>query len=666
MFCPWTPTENAAEINNKTRQDIVDMMGPKKKASVFGARMICEQSSMRFTPEQEAALQSEDHVVIDAPPGTGKTRILIEFARRAIERDQRVVALAYNTELAAELEADLRDQELGDVQCYTFHGMCSQRAQLARDDDDLENIVESIEAGDVEYDPVEADVLMLDEAQDVTALHLRLIAAIIARPVQRLIVVGDPRQRLYDYGVHPALTHQFETPDTTFGAIAAPKPWTRHKFTTSHRITPGMTRLVHTMFGLDLASAKTAPGHVVLHACGPWDLGHTILDIVRDSPIDDTVVMAASKTGNAPLRTAVNHLSESGIPLFVQGVDPPDTTTRRGKLRISSYHAAKGSEFDVAIVVAPSARWDHVTRNSNAMYVALTRARKKLHIVALRGDVDIEFVDAVRASGARVENALTPAECATPLPRPQRFVGQRPVRVAILARTRTRCRAVTPGYYTCTPREGSVHALAALCNVEYTRTGRVRAVDDALDPPRLPREQVDDAIRAGHMGRFVAPTARMNALLAPDLRKALRDAYASKRGVEDWCTCACGVRAWNAYQHAMRQLLPARDWADANLHTRYCELIQDVIVELDAQFDVRLRRVVDGVVHHRRVHASTATSAYHIVSDKIGAADRDDATVRAALHPSGFCTLVSLETGQIDDVRVDDETRNEILNLARL
>ena len=649
------------------------------------------------TSDQVDALDaiSYSHVLIDAPPGTGKSFVVVEACRRASLDGKTCLVVAYNTELAAELLQHLTDAGLDDVQCHTFHGLCTHCVGLARDDDALESWVDGLETTEIAVShTVAADFLIIDEAQDITRLHVRLLSALFGSGRRsRLLVVGDPRQRLYDFGTNPSLSTQFDEPELVFASLADTElPWTMHRFTSSHRITPCMARTVSCVFGYDIVSAKPSPSvvSVHLHPTSAWSIADVVRDIVigENIPLDRIFLLAASKHGNAPLRTAVNKLSEDGMPIFVQGVDAADPRVRRGKLRVSSFHAAKGGECDVCIVLAPSASRDmHVSTTSNALYVALTRARRSLHVVAMRGDVDIDLVDALRASGAHVHSPLTLHDCVSSTP-PVLETRHVPVVELRTARSAAHIDAIlrvdsisAPDVEASTPPvvetvSGSsdvsaLYARGALAALEMRRTGRVRVVDDVLEPPRLTREDAKAAIRCGHHGRFVSPQVRDDVLLAPDLRVMLRKAYtrlttgdSSATCALDACTCAAATLAWSNFQHVMRQTLGgSTSWVDSKKLDRIIDLVS-AHVPPGAQFDVRLRRQVDDVLYHARATASHPERAVHVVWDDVTPTERAHAGVLASMHPSGCCALISVSTGMVDYVYVQDASRDDVILFA--
>lgn len=680
------------------------------------------------TDEQAAILDdwtAGRNVRVQAPPGTGKTWLILEAARAALSSDDaKVLVLAYNTELAADVSAKLVERGMDPaVSCHTFHGLCTHHIALAADDRSLERCIAGARAGSLPVSRLAATHVLVDEAQDLNALHVSLLSLVLdaSSDVNRqYLVVGDAHQMLYDYGEWPATGEVLRDCARHFASL---RPWRHHALTASRRVAHGMARLVDAHFGTGLRSVHApGPDHSVhVHACGKWSIGPVVEAIVRDAGCDphDVSILAATKTSNAPLTAALNHLSSKGVPIYVHGVDGAHADVRSGKVRVSSFHAAKGTECDTAVVLVPPSARD------NPLYVALTRARRALHLVVVRDEADprlcrtlaalgcddeVASDDAPRYRGAGAKTAvakaaLMPDEALEAQSQAQRHLGASRgstahFRSVALDRTRSDrgvhkyvsvvpspqeadaddveedaaapttddapLSDLAPAVVTDSGRAESVadvYLRAVLCKIEHERRGgRVRAMEDCIAPARVSADRQAAAISCGHQGRLVSPFVPDGSLLADDLRTLALDAYRRAASPSDWCTVAAAALSWNGYHHRMRQLVPADAWVDdAVFDAAYAAArshLDRVVGTLS--FDVRLTSEVsydDGdadaapapkrrLALHARAHAcSNADGAFHFVWSAPSAADHDDAGIRAILHPTGTCRLVSLSLG---------------------
>lgn len=85
---------------------------------------------LQLTPEQTDCLRRigrEHRFVVTGFPGTGKTLLLIEYARSLSESGQRVLILTYNFLLSKYLEGELRNFN---VEVCTFHEQCRRAAEV--------------------------------------------------------------------------------------------------------------------------------------------------------------------------------------------------------------------------------------------------------------------------------------------------------------------------------------------------------------------------------------------------------------------------------------------------------------------------------------------------------------------------------------------------------
>ena len=141
-----------------------------------------------------SALREGYNCVVEAVPGGVKTTLLIA----ATEISPLSLVLTYNNRLCAMLKAVMNDEN---VTCMTFHALCARHLGTCRDDEQMSIWVEQLERGDIKPAPqVPAyDLLLLDEAQDIRSLYVRLLKGLGLLKTTQKIVVGDEHQLLYDF-----------------------------------------------------------------------------------------------------------------------------------------------------------------------------------------------------------------------------------------------------------------------------------------------------------------------------------------------------------------------------------------------------------------------------------------------------------------------------------
>lgn len=646
-----------------------------------------------LTAQQQRAVDdfaAQRNVRVRAVPGAGKTRVLVDACRRF--SDGLCIILAYNHDLCEETKKKLQAAELSDrVMCYTFHGLCCACLAPAYDDQQLLDAIDEAERGAL---PVEKRLhvrgVLIDEAQDFRRTFLRLMRLVLVPdPSTVFMVVGDTRQMLYDYDDEdPAELTYLEEPERHFAWSTF--PWASVEFTISHRLTTEAAALVSRMFDCRVESAGHAstPHPIVVRTMNMWKAGSYLLDVVTRAcgvELEDVVVLVEKRRGNAPLCATINYLNERGMSVYVHGLDGADARVRHRKLCFSSWHASKGTERRVVVVLG--LRGDC---KRNPSFVALTRSCEQLYVVQDEQMVHPELLRALAqlpAGAVRVDEATrrllpeyadaeTVAHVENRAPRPRQKLraldAWRPsgsgrwmrdhivsehVRGAPPAPADAASAARDDGDDGVVALPGrnfedvsGLYLAACLLRLEHERTGRVKVVEDMLQPTRLAYEKKQAHIVDGNDARTVSPNVPERALLPSDLAKLLREAVerAAKTG-RDWVTIAAAASAWNSYHHSMRQRVPF-DWVDEDVVERGFAAAAGGCAGGDGdaapEFDTVVhRQLPDGQVVHARCHALSPTSVYHFVwADEIQPAHLNEAAVRAALAARA-AVVVNAKTG---------------------
>ena len=213
--------------------------------------------------------------------------------------------------------------------------------------------------------------VILDEAQDVNDLHLRVVRSTLDLGTDpQFAVLGDRAQLLYDYGEFPA---NVEVIDAPWAHLSSPREWQEIELDLTHRLSPSMAAVVSHLFEKPMTSARPtlssrAPP-VMVHCCSKWDLAPLLYRLVGDD-VSDVVIHVSTRRGNAPLMRAVNHMSAIGVPIYFSS-SGSDARLQEGKLKISTWHASKGTEVRRNIVLVPR------RCEKNPLFVALTRGVRR-------------------------------------------------------------------------------------------------------------------------------------------------------------------------------------------------------------------------------------------------------------------------------------------------
>ena len=150
-------------------------------------------------------------IVVAAGPGSGKTRVLIhKLASLLLLEDvkhEQLLMLTFSRAAATEFKQRLVEL-IGGVANYvdikTFHAysfdLMGRVGNLEDSQDVVGRAAEMIAQGEVELSKIRKTVLVIDEAQDMSAEEFKLVQALMnANETMRVIAVGDDDQNIYEF-----------------------------------------------------------------------------------------------------------------------------------------------------------------------------------------------------------------------------------------------------------------------------------------------------------------------------------------------------------------------------------------------------------------------------------------------------------------------------------
>jgi len=151
------------------------------------------------------------YIVVAAGPGSGKTRVLVhKLASLLLLEDvkhEQLLMLTFSRAAATEFKKRLIDL-VGNAAYYvdikTFHSysfdLIGKQGNLDESKDVVRHAAEMIERHEVELTKIAKSVLVIDEAQDMSADDYRLVQALMRRNEEmRVIAVGDDDQNIYAF-----------------------------------------------------------------------------------------------------------------------------------------------------------------------------------------------------------------------------------------------------------------------------------------------------------------------------------------------------------------------------------------------------------------------------------------------------------------------------------
>lgn len=190
-------------FDSDRQNEIVQNVSPKKYNEIFG--------SLTETQQKIISDKESRFIVVPAGPGSGKTYVLVrKLASLILMEDiksEKLLMLTFSRAAASEFKKRLTEL-IGNAAKYveikTFHSYCfdilGQRGTLEKSEDIVKAATREITEKRVEISRITKSILVIDEAQDMSADEFALVEALIARNEDiRVIAVGDDDQNIYTF-----------------------------------------------------------------------------------------------------------------------------------------------------------------------------------------------------------------------------------------------------------------------------------------------------------------------------------------------------------------------------------------------------------------------------------------------------------------------------------
>ena len=356
------------------------------------------------------ATKTGDNVIVDAVAGTGKTTLILEIAKEL--SSQKVLQITYNKSLKFEVREKTKELNIENLTIHTYHSLavCYYSCKAHVDNEIKKLVMNNTEPC---RNIPEFDMLIIDEAQDMTLLYYQLMlkfAKDIGSQIQ-LLVLGDYMQGLYE----------FKGSDIRFLTLAE-TIWKQHpslrtdKFQKctmkmSYRITKQMSSFVNNvMLGKDRMDACRNDVPVQYIRNSRYNMERIVCAEINRlfdqgvKPSDIFILGPSVKGERSNIRKLENMLVERNIPCHVPMLENSDIDQRiiDGKIVFSTFHCVKGRQRKYVFVVGfDNSYFKYYARNlpreicPNTLYVACTRALKGLYVMesdTRREDRPLEFL----------------------------------------------------------------------------------------------------------------------------------------------------------------------------------------------------------------------------------------------------------------------------------
>ena len=344
-----------------------------------------------ITPSEEQRrfidlIGERQNVVGDCVAGSGKTTTVLMIAEHF--NDKSVLQITYNSQLKTEVRKKSESMEIQNLEVHTYHSLARRYYAKAGFDDKMIRKAMTLDIG---LNRPEFDIIVIDEAQDMTPLYYKLVKKFIEdliNPNLQIIVLGDKYQGIY----------QFKGADSRFLTLT-PKLWDREfadaTLSTSYRITKPIASFVNEcMLGNTRMNAARDGANVQYLRCDSFKVCKEVADRVCNlmkvhnlTPSDVFVLAGSVKSHRSPVHKLENEFVKRGIPCHYPTADDRvmDEDVIRGKAVFSSFHQAKGRERAIVVIYGFDAGYFKFYERvrsplecTETLYVATTRAKQHL------------------------------------------------------------------------------------------------------------------------------------------------------------------------------------------------------------------------------------------------------------------------------------------------
>lgn len=171
----WKQALSNPSLGHERMKALVDSLCPSFDGTpTWGNRVVWDREVwLRLTPEQSTVVNdvvAGRRLVVTGWPGTGKTLILIECARRLLQQGRSVLVLTFNALLAKHIQEQIGRNSL--LMVRTWHSFCGlsadsrSRAMIEVDRDWLDHrCLDDLSQGEQRGAVREFDAVLVDEAQ---------------------------------------------------------------------------------------------------------------------------------------------------------------------------------------------------------------------------------------------------------------------------------------------------------------------------------------------------------------------------------------------------------------------------------------------------------------------------------------------------------------------
>jgi hypothetical protein len=392
---------------------------------------------MLSTEQQQIITFAKDYnLIVNACAGSGKTTTIIYLAKEYPK--MKMLLLTYNKRLKLETRTKITNLEINNLDVHTYHSFCVKyyKKKCYTNNGIIKLLNEKCKT-QIAYN---FDLIIIDEAQDMTPLYYELVIKIInennskvsmskfihQKGEFRLCLLGDELQSIY--GFNGADARFLTMADKIF--TINNREWKKLTLSTSFRITNQMAHFVNKCLlkydKINTCKDGEKVKYIITDCFGTeGDSGikmsayNEISQLLKNGyTYDDIFILAPSLRNDlTPVRKLANILSfKKNIPIYVPLNDDEELNDNliKGKIVFSTYHQTKGLERKIVFVFNFDESYFKfyerdapIDKCPNTLYVAATRAIDKLIILHHYQNDYLPFINQDELRKCKIEKLMS-------------------------------------------------------------------------------------------------------------------------------------------------------------------------------------------------------------------------------------------------------------------
>ena len=338
-----------------------------------------------------------NNCIVDSVAGSGKTTSNLHIAKYF--NNINILLLTYNSKLKLETREKIKKNKITNLEVHSYHSFCVKYYDNKCFTDSIINSILKNKKN-ILYN-FNFDLIVLDEAQDITSLYYELICKIYKDNNNintKICIFGDKKQSIFDFNNADQRFIEYASNLFNFNSYS----WINCNLPVSFRITNEMSLFINKCLLNEerIISNKITnnkPRYIICDCFGNENVSRTFEEIkyyfsLGYKPNDIFILAPSVKSEKSPVRILENKIKREmpNVMVYVpiNDTEKLDEEVSEGKLIFSTFYQTKGLERKVVIIFNfDNSYFEFYKKNanpcicSNELYVATTRGIEHLTLL---------------------------------------------------------------------------------------------------------------------------------------------------------------------------------------------------------------------------------------------------------------------------------------------